>query len=139
MSTDVALQHRLYLKQVALLKAVASQEVLPVSFNYQGIIIVETGVVETEGGGVVFQTHSCGCGPQPQIRGAWQDAVVAWRESHMRTALAALPEAREAALAAQTLIPFVYRIRRVTDAFDRERVTTALQGWFGNGRKIVFF
>ncbi|MEJ2689495.1 MAG: hypothetical protein P8130_06010 [Deltaproteobacteria bacterium] len=77
MSLDIGTQHRLYMKQLEFLKRPDFAEVLPANFNYQNMIMVSSGTVEKEGRRIVFQTYSCGCGPQPLIRNAFLEEEIA--------------------------------------------------------------
>ena len=50
MSQNTSIQNRLYLQQFGLLKNGRSDELLPLNFNYQDIVIVATGLLELGGG-----------------------------------------------------------------------------------------
>ena len=45
MPQETSVKHRLYLKQFSLLKNGKSDELLPLNFNYQDIVIVTTGLL----------------------------------------------------------------------------------------------
>jgi hypothetical protein len=49
MPQETSITHRLYLKQFSLLKKGNSDELLPLNFNYQDIVIVTTGLLENGG------------------------------------------------------------------------------------------
>jgi hypothetical protein len=87
MIQEIALQNRLYLKQKELWKNSEFCEIMPVNFNYQGLIIVSTGLVDVSEGQIIYQTYSCGCGPQPTIRGAILEKEAIWSASKMRQEL----------------------------------------------------
>jgi len=71
----VAVYHRLYLKQLEGNRGGRLLEIAPVSFDYQGLIVVDTELLATDDGTVVCQSYSCGCGPQPLIRAGLLERV----------------------------------------------------------------
>lgn len=136
---DVSLQHRLYLREIDLLKSGRGSEVVPVNFNYQNFIMVATGLVEHGGRTFVFQTFSCGCGPQPTIWGMYLEGVIPWRDSALRAFFLAGDGARDRELADQTVVAEVYRVRNPAGEGEKSEVTAALRGHFGADKKISFF
>ena len=132
MPIDTTIEHRLYMKQFNLLKSGESDELLPLNFNYQDIIIVATGTLESEGQRFVYQTYSCGCGPQPAIRGALLESELSWEESAIRGKL----EQEEDSLAAQQVVRSVYRIRRPGSEQEKQEIVRVLRKHFGENKKI---
>ncbi len=139
MPPTVYIQHRLYLHQFEFLKEPGFNEVVPLDYNYQNMIIVTTGRLSFEGREVVFQTSGCGCGPQPAIKGALLVAEVPWPLSNFRRQLAAMDNAKDVALADQDIIPAVFRIKMAVSAEEQALVRDALQRHFGAGLIIDFF
>lgn len=78
---DSYVQHRIYLQQFKMLSSRQCLEIVPVNLNYQNLIMVTTGVLDGNDKQFVFQTSSCGCGPQPTIRGAYLEETVPWHAS----------------------------------------------------------
>jgi len=140
MSQSTSIQHRLYLKQIEFFKHPTFAEVLPANFNYQNMIIVESGTVEAEGQYFVFQTYSCGCGPQPLIKGAFLLAEVAWEESEFRRMLAASGNPKDTALLDQNIFDSVLHIRPARTDEEKSLVERVMHQHFSdNKRKISFF
>lgn len=139
MIPETALQNRLYLKQKELWKNSEFCEIMPVNFNYQGLIIVSTGLVDVPEGQIIYQTYSCGCGPQPTIRGAILEKEASWSASKMRQELTRSANPKEASLAEQTFIKTVYIALRQISNDDKLRITRALQNHFGENKKIDLF
>lgn len=139
MPFDTGTQHRLYLKQLELLKQPDFAEVLPVNFNYQNMIMVSSSIVEKNGRNILFQTYSCGCGPQPLIRGAFVEEEIAWLHSRFRTLLGQSANEKDAALVDQKIFPVVYRIRQKLSPEEKGMIVKALQEHFGANKKINFF
>ena len=139
MSLTTGIQHRLYLKQVEFWKMPSFDEILPVNFNYQNLIMVCSGTVEENGQTVVFQTYSCGCGPQPLIRGALLLEELAWQESEFRRLLGKSDNPKDLALVDQDILKKVQRLRRAQSVEEKGLVVRALQGCFGENKKISFF
>ena len=139
MSLNTGVQHRLYLKQSEFLKKVDFDEILPANFNYQNMIMVNSGIVEKEGERFVYQTYSCGCGPQPLIRGAFLLEEVSWQRSKFRTLLGLAENSKDAALVDQDVFAVVYRIRPARSHEEKRAVEKALQDHFGDNKKINFF
>ncbi len=135
MLPEIYVKHRLYLKQMELLRKCSSSEVLPLSFNYQNLIIVDTGTVEAAGDTIVFQTFSCGCGPQPMIRGGLLQRVITWQCSAIRQALANSANKKDVELRDQDLVTEVY----VVDCCDQQKIVRALKQHFGEKKEICFF
>jgi len=140
MSQSTSIQHRLYLKQIEFFKYPFFAEVLPANFNYQNMIIVESGTVEDDEQLYVFQTYSCGCGPQPLIKAAFLLEVVAWKESEFRRLLAASNNPKDTALVDQGVFATVQRIRPARTDEEKRLVERVMQQHFSdNKRKISFF
>ncbi len=139
MPPNVYIQHRLYLNQFEFLKNPDFNEVVPVNYNYQNMIIVTTGHLSFAGRDIVFQTSGCGCGPQPGIKGALLVAEVPWPLSNFRRQLAGLDNAKDTALADQDFIPTVFRIKTAASVEERALVSDALHQHFGAGLIIDFF
>jgi hypothetical protein len=135
---DPYIQHRIYLQQFSLLKNRKGFEIAPVNFNYQDIIIVATGLIEYGGGQFVFQSNSCGCGPQPTIRGAYLEEVILWENSDLYAWFAAC-KTKDCKLVGQKVINEVYRVRLPVDEKEKAEVTAALRSHFGAGTDISFF
>lgn len=135
---DVSVQHRIYLRQIDLLKS-GGGEMAPLTFNYQNFIVVATGLVERGGRTYVYQTHSCGCGPQPTIWGVYLEGVIPWGDSDLRRTFAASGTAKDRELADQKVVAEVYRVRVPVDETERNEVAAALRGHFGGEKKISFF
>ncbi len=136
MFPETYVRHRLYLKQMELVRKRGIPEVLPLTFNYQNLIVVATGTVEADGDTVVYQTYSCGCGPQPLIRGGLLHRIIPWQQSAIRRAMAASANQKDIELVDQKLISEVYV---VDSKSDRQRIVRGLQQHFGAGKKICFF
>jgi hypothetical protein len=139
MPLDIGTQHRLYMKQLEYLKRSDFAEVLPANFNYQNMIMVSSGTVETDGQSIVFQTYSCGCGPQPLIRSAFLEEEVAWQRSKFRSLLGQSANEKDTALVDQKIFPVVYRIRQAKSAEEKGLIEKALRDHFGANKKINFF
>ena len=131
------IQHRLYLQQFEMLRRRKGFEIAPVNFNYQGIIIVATGLIEYGGKQFVFQTNGCYCG-QPTIRGAYLKEVIPWPASDLYAHFAAC-STKDRKLAAQKVIDEIYRVRLPTAEKEKQEVTAALHSHFGANREISFF
>ena len=138
MITDYV-QQRMHLKQVELLKGRKIFEIVPVNFNYQNLIMVTTGLLEYGGRQFVYQTYSCGCGPQPTIWGAYFNAMVPWPVSGLCACLAASSKSKERELVAQQVIEALYSVRLPVDEPEREEVAAALRSHFGANKEISFF
>lgn len=134
--TADALYNKLYLKQVDFWKKAGLREIVPVNYDYQHLVIVETGLVEADAARVVYQTHSCGCGPQPEIKGAILESELPWQDSTFRTLL---EQRGDSATAGQELVKRVYRVRQAVEGAERRLVEKALASRFGAGKKIGFF
>jgi len=139
MPLSTGIQHRLYLKQNELLKGTSFNEILPANFNYQNFIMVTSGIVEAEGQLIVFQTYSCGCGPQPQIRGAFLEQEVEWEKSEFRRLLGSAANPKDAVLTEQMVFEKIWRIRPARSADEKDLVEKTLRGHFGSDKKINFF
>jgi hypothetical protein len=139
MVPDTGIQHRLYLKQMEFMKQPDFGEVLPANFNYQNLIMVSSDTIEKDGQRIVFQTYSCGCGPQPLIRSAFLLEEVKWQDSKFRMLLVHSENKKDTALIDQTIFPIVYRIRRIRKAEEKRMIEKALQDHFGDKKKINFF
>ena len=136
---DSYVQHRIYLKQYEMLKTRTVFEIVPVNFNYQNFIVVTTGLLEYASTQFVFQTYSCGCGPQPTIRGAYFEEVIPWHVSTLCACFAASSKAKERELAVQKVIAEVYSGRLPVGEREKAEVTAALQSQFGINKEISFF
>lgn len=136
---NAGIQHRLYLKQLEFLKRPDFAEVLPVNYNYQNMIVVCSGAVDKDNRRILFQTYSCGCGPQPSIRGAFLEEEIAWRQSKFRTLLGQSANEKDAALMDQAILPVVYRIRQNLSAEEKRIIEKALQDHFGPNKIINIF
>ena len=136
---DSYVQHRIYLQQFKMLSSRACFEIVPVNLNYQGLIVVVTGEVEYGGKPFVFQTYSCGCGPQPAIRGAYLEKEVPWRISGLCAFFAASENPKERALAGQQVIEAVYGVRLPVGETEMGEVAAALRSRFGANKEISFF
>jgi hypothetical protein len=139
MIQEIAVQNRLYLKQRELWKNGEFCEIVPVNFNYQGLVIVSTGMVDASEGRIIYQTYSCGCGPQPIIRGSILEKEVSWSASKMRRELTRSAKPKEVSLAEQTFIKKVYVVRRQISNDDRLRIVRTLQKRFGANKEIGLF
>ena len=139
MIQETALQNRLYLKQKELWKNSEFCEIVPVNFNYQGIVIVSTGLVDASEGQIIYQTYSCDCGPQPTIHGAILEKEVSWSASKMRQELIRSANPKEVSLVEQTFIKTVYAALRQISNDDKLRIARTLQKRFGDNKKISFF
>lgn len=139
MKSDTGTQHRLYLKQTEFIRQPEFAEVLPVNFNYQNLIMVSSGTVLKDGRQIFYQTYSCGCGPQPLIRGALVQEEVAWRDSKFRILLGRSENKKDAALVDQEIFPVVYRIRPARSSEEQGVIEKALRDIFGDNKKINFF
>ncbi len=132
-------QHRIYLEQFKLLRGRECFEIVPVNMNYQNFIMVTTGLLEYGGTQFVFQTYSCGCGPQPTIRGAYLEGVIPWSASGLCAFFAASATPRERELVGQEVIGQVYRVRLPVTDVERREVADALRSHFGANKDICFF
>jgi len=130
------IQHRIYLKQMEHFKEGVGAEVAPVTFNYQNFIMVASGIVQYADLQVVYQTYSCGCGPQPTIRGAVIERTIQWRDSELCAMLAASENEKDREVIDQDVVLEIYRI-----TMDQQEavVTPALKEHFGQEKKISFF
>jgi len=135
MPPPVFVFYRLYLKQIELNKEHGVLEVVPVTFNYQNFIVVATNNIPTDGGMVVYQTHSCGCGPQPLIRAGRLLRVLPWPQAALRRAMAESDNAKDQELADQDLVPEVYLVA----VDDREEIVQAVTGQWGRDVRVRFF
>ena len=135
---DSYVQHRLYLQQIEMLKKGRSSEIVPVNFNYQDTIIVATGLVDYNGISYVFQSNSCGCGPQPTIRGAFLAEIVPWQDSDLYAWFAA-GNTKDRKIADQKVVAEVYRVRLPVDDREKEEITAALRSQFGADKEFSFF
>ena len=131
------IQHRLYLQQFEMLKNRKSFEIAPVNFDYQGIIIVATGLIEYGGKKFVFQTNGCYCG-RPTIRGAYLKEMIPWPTSDLYAHFTA-SNTKDKKLADQKVIDEIYRVRLPSDEKEKQEVTVALQSHFGTNKAISFF
>jgi len=139
MLKDIATLHKLYLKQINFQQQESFNEVLPLSFNYQNMIIVETGVIDSGSFKIVYQTHDCGCGPQPTIRGGILDLEIDWTLSQTKKFLLSSGGPREHELAEQQIIKTVYRVRKPRDSQEEKLTLAFLQDHFGKITKIKSF
>lgn len=139
MLKKIAALHKLYLKQINLQQEESYREVLPVTFNYQNMIIVETGVIDSGSLKIVYQSHDCGCGPQPTIRGGVLDREIEWALSHTRKHLLSSGEPSDRELADQQVVRNVYLLRKVPDGQEEKLVLASLQEHFGKSAKIKLF
>jgi hypothetical protein len=137
--STAGLQHRLYLKQIEFWKLPVFHEILPANFNYQDTIIVSSGTVEEDGVRIVFQTYSCGCGPQPLVKAAFMKQEIPWEDSEFRRMLAASGKPKDTALVDQKIFSKVQRIRPAQTEEEKDLVEKVMQGHFGDNRKISFF
>lgn len=139
MIQEAALQNRLYLKQKELWKNSELCEIVPVNFNYQGLVIVSTGIADASEGQIIYQTYSCDCGPQPTIRGAILEKEASWSASKMRQELTLSTNPKEVSLAEQTFIKTVYVALRQISNDDKLWITRTLQRHFGENKRISLF
>jgi len=139
MSISTSIQHRLYLKQIEFFKNPAFAEIVPADFNYQDMIIVSSGVVDKDEQLFVYQSYSCGCGPQPLIKGAFLLGEVVWKDSEFRRMLASSHKPEDTALVDQNIFPVVLHIRAARTEEDKRQVERALQQHFSDKTKISFF
>ena len=139
MSLATGIQHRLYLKQIEFWKNPAFNEIVPANFNYQDTIIVSSEKVDEDGLRIVFQTYSCGCGPQPLIKTAFLEQELPWKDSEFRRLLAASGKLKDAALADQDVFAMVQRIRPARTEDEKRLIEKVMQRYFGDNRKISFF
>lgn len=114
-------------------------EIVPVNLNYQSLIVVTTGVLEDGGQQFVFQTHSCGCGPQPTIWGAYLKEVIPWSSSNLCGWFAASDNRKERQLVEQKVIAEVYSVRLPETQQEKSAITAALRSHFGSNKEISFF
>ena len=135
---DPYVLYRLYLQQFSMLKTRKGFEITPVNFKYQDIIIVATGLIEHDGKNYVFQTNSCGCGPQPTIRGAYFAEIIPWLKSDLYSWFAA-SNTKDSKLANQKVIKEVYRVRLPENQREKEEVAAALRSHFGQAVEVNFF
>lgn len=135
---DSYIKHRIYLQQLDMLKNRQGFEIVPLNFNYQDMIIVATGLIEYGGRKFIFQSNSCGCGPQPTIRGAYFEEVIPWQASDLNAWFAA-SKTKDRKFAEQKIIDQVYRVRLPDDEKEREELTAALRSHFGEDMEISFF
>ena len=131
------IQNRLYLKQSEMIKARKALEVVPVNFEYQGLIIVTTGLTEYNGTQFVFQTNGCGCGCST-VRGAYFEEEIPWSASGLRASFAA-GTTKDREFADQKVINVVYKVRLPVGETEKGEVTAALKSHFGADRDIHFF
>ncbi len=136
---DSYVQHRIYLQQFKMLSSRTCFEIVPVNMDYQGLIVVATGVLGHGGRQFVFQTYSCGCGPQPTIRGVYLEKTVPWRASGLCAFFAASANQKERELAEQQVMEEVYRVRLPAGETERDEVAAALRSRFGANKEISFF
>ncbi|MDH4320864.1 MAG: hypothetical protein OEV73_05125 [Desulfobulbaceae bacterium] len=136
---DSYVQHRIYLQQFKMLSRRTCFEIVPANLNYQGLIVVATGVFEYGGKAFVFQTFSCGCGPQPAIRGAYLEKEVPWRVSGLCAFFHASENQKERALADQQVMASVYVVRLPVGETEMGEVAAALRSRFGANKEISFF
>ena len=136
---DSYVQHRIYLQQFKLLVNRQGFEIVPVNMNYQSLIIVTTGVLEYGGKQFVFQTNSCGCGPQPTIRGAYLVGEIPWVESDLCAWFAASDTPKDRQLVGQKAIDVVYSVRLPVDEEEEKEIAAALRSHFGTNKEISFF
>ena len=136
---DLYIQHRVYLQQIERLKSRQCFEVVPVNMNYQSLIVITTGLVEFGGTQFVFQTHSCGCGPQPTIWGAYLQEVIPWHRSDLCASFAACQKTKDRKLVGQRVIDEVYCVRLPGDETEKGEITAALRSQFGANKEISFF
>ncbi len=133
------IQNKLYLTQFDLTKKHGGVEILPLNFNYQGLIIITTELVKNGGQRLVTQTHSCGCGPQPTIRGGILEKIVPWTASTIRKKLADSGKNKEVTLSNQTLVDEVYVLKKPISDTERTLIIQGLQKYFGGEMEIGFF
>lgn len=136
---DSYVQHRIYLQQFKMLSSRKCFEIVPVNLNYQGLIIVNTGGLEYKGKRFVFQTCSCGCGPQPTIRGAYLHEVISWPASNLCAWFAASDNPKDRQLSGQKVLREVYGVRLPVDEEEKGEVAAALKNHFGTNKEISFF
>ena len=137
--SDSYIQHRIYLQQFKMLSSRQCFEIVPINLNYQSLIMVTTGVLEYDDKQFVFQTCSCGCGPQPTIRGAYLKEVISWPASNLCACFAACNNSKERELVAQKVMAVVYSVRLPVDDKEKREVTAALHSHFGSNKEISFF
>jgi len=133
----VAVYHRLYLKQLEGNRGGRLLEIAPVSFDYQGLIVVDTELLATDDGTVVCQSYSCGCGPQPLIRAGLLERVVPWAATALRRLLAASGDPRDRELAQQRLVPELLLVS--VEEGVRPAVRRAVAERFGRELRVRFF
>lgn len=136
---DLYVQHRMYLQQMERLKSRMSFEIVPVNLNYQSFIVVTTGLVEYGGKQFVFQTHSCGCGPQPTIWGAYLMEVIPWHTSDLCACFASCNKTKDRQLTEQRVIEKIYCVHLPDTDDEKKEVTDALRSHFGANKEISFF
>ena len=101
--------------------------------------MITTGVVDYNDKQFVFQTHSCGCGPQPTIRGAILSELIPWRTSNLCACCAASDDPKERELVEQKVFDEVYSVRLPVNEVEETEVTAALRSHFGTNKDISFF
>jgi len=136
---DSYVQHRIYLQQFKMLSSRQCFEIVPVNVDYQSLIIVTTGVVEYGDKQFVFQTNSCGCGPQPTIRGAYLKEVIPWSASNLCAGFAASDNPKDRELVGQKAMGVVYSVRLPDGEEEKREVAAALHSHFGTNKEISFF
>lgn len=114
-------------------------EIVPINMNYQSIIMVATGLLDYADKQFVFQTYSCGCGPQPAIRGAYLTEIIPWQASGLCAFFAAADNDKDRALAKQTVMDSVYSVRLPGNDGEKAEITAALRSHFGANKEISFF
>ena len=119
-----------------MIKTRKTLEIVPVNYDYQGIIIVTTGLTEYNGTQFVFQTNGCGCGCST-IRGTYFEEEIPWSASELCASFAA-STAKDREIADQKVIKVVYKVRLPAET-EKMEVTAALKSHFGANRDIHFF
>ena len=130
--------HRIYLQNIKMLKNRTCSVIVPVNFNYQNTIIVNTGLFEHSGKQFVFLTSGCGCGPQPTIWGAYFQEMTPWSASELHTYFSSCDKEKDRRIAEQKMVNMIYRIRLLDGKDERAEVAAALHGRFGTNKEISF-
>ena len=131
------IKHRIYLQEFEMLRQRKILEIAPVDFDYQGIIIVATGLIENQGSQFVYQSNGCSCGHKT-IRGVYLEEEVPWPASGLRAHFAA-GNSKDRKLADQKEVDKVYRVRLPADENEKNEVAAALKSHFGANADINFF
>ncbi len=139
MLPKVYVQHRLFMCQSKFLKEAGFNEIVPVNYNFQNMIIVDTCLLIREGKYIVLQTSSCGCGPQPYIKTSLLHEEVKWHESKFCKRLLHSNNKKDAELANQDIVSTVYGIEKALSEREKVFILDALKDHLGTGLIINFF